>query len=416
MTADAAAGGRSGWLAAPLLLLVVAWNLRTVLAIVGTSAARIEADLGSGGAVTGAVSTVFVLGAALAAPLAGAASRRWSPWLVALLGLASISLAHGLLWLGDVRWIWLAVGIGGLGGGLIGAMTPALVAVLLPARAGLGVAMFMVGGSLGFYAASAAVAWAGVRGLPWTAASGLLGMVTLSCALAWLFAPSARRARVRTPSRGGVTSGTVAGRPVPGWMWVLVAFLSVQSLSVFAIIAWVAPSVEAVGASATTSATMLGLFSALQVVSGVGLPLVAQRWQLSGACVAASAASVLGGTVLFAAGAVEQGHLGLGWPAVGLMALGHGGAFAMANYLVATLAGSQDDAIRFGSLMMLWSQLAGASGPLLFGLARDQLGGYSAVWWLLGGIGLAMTVGAFWLWSYLRSPAEQPTANRHVTH
>lgn len=387
-------GDRSGWLAVPLLLLAVAWNLRTVLAIVGASASQIEAELGSGGAVTGAVSTVFVLCAALAAPLASTASRRWNPWLVGLAGLSLIAFAHGLLWIGDLWWIWVAVGAGGAGAGLIGALTPALVAALLPDRAGLGIAVFMVGGSLGFYAASLSVPWSTTRGLPWTAASGLLGFVALSCAVAWLVAPSARRARTRgliVEEAGASADHLVAPDRSARWMRALVAFLCVQSLSVFALIAWVAPSAEAAGATPTASANMLGLLSALQVISGVAFPMVAQRLRCAGALLVVSGAGVLLGSAVFLVLVVHLQQLAGGWLAVGLMALGHGGSFAMANFIVAARSRNSDEAVRFGAHMMLWSQLAGAAGPLLLGALRD-LGGYPAMWWaltLIGGLQVA---------------------------
>ncbi|MGC4151999.1 MAG: hypothetical protein QM628_02820, partial [Propionicimonas sp.] len=203
------------------------------------------------------------------------------------------------------------------------------------------------------------------------------------------------------------SAGAAARRePVPAWMRGLVVFLCLQTISVFSLIAWVAPSAEAAGASPSTAATMLGLLSALQVVSGVGLPLIAQRWQRSGLWVVISALAVLAGTVLFAIGVVQQHDVAGGWPAVTLMALGHGGSFAMANYLVAARAGGENDTIRFGALMMLWSQLAGALGPLLLGAVRDQAGGYPAVWWVLTGIAAAMLAGALGLLGFLRRDAE----------
>lgn len=401
---------RSSVLRAGALLLLVSWNLRTVLAIIGAASSQIEQDLGRGGAAVGAVSTVFVLLSALAAPVATALARRWGSLRVALLSLCLITLAHGLIAGWGAGQIWLAVAAAGLGGGMVGAITPALVSTLLPARAGLGVAVFMVGNSAGFYAASVAVAWTIERFAAWHLSAIPLGVVTLCCAAVWAGAVRLRRGSGYPSAAIRAASSGVAVRraPVPAWMRALVVFLCLQTISVFSLIAWVAPSAEAAGASASTAATMLGLLSALQVISGVGLPLIAQRWQRSGLWVVVSALAVLGGTALFAISVVHRQDVAGGWPAVALMALGHGGSFAMANYLVAARAGSENDAIRFGALMMLWSQLAGAAGPLLLGAVRDQAGGYPAVWWVLTGIGAVMLAGALGLLGFLRRDEGRP--------
>ncbi|MCW5954027.1 MAG: MFS transporter, partial [Propionibacteriaceae bacterium] len=361
-------------------------------------------------AVVGAVSTVFVLLSALAAPVAIALARRWGSLRVALLSLCLITLAHGLIAGWGAGQIWLAVAAAGLGGGMVGAITPALVSTLLPARAGLGVAVFMVGNSAGFYAASVAVAWTIERFAAWHLSAIPSGVVALCCAAVWAGVVRLRRGS-RAPSatvRSASPGVAVRRAPVPAWMRALVVFLCLQTISVFSLIAWVAPSAEAAGASASTAATMLGLLSALQVISGVGLPLIAQRWQRSGLWVVVSALAVLGGTALFAISVVHRQDVAGGWPAVALMALGHGGSFAMANYLVAARAGSENDAIRFGALMMLWSQLAGALGPLLLGAVRDQAGGYPAVWWVLTGIGAVMLAGALGLLGFLRRDEGRP--------
>ncbi|MGC4153314.1 MAG: MFS transporter, partial [Propionicimonas sp.] len=199
---------RSSVLRAGVLLLLVSWNLRTVLAIIGTASSQIEQDLGRGGAAVGAVSTVFVLLSALAAPVATALARRWGSLRVALLSLCLITLAHGLIAGWGAGQIWFAVAAAGLGGGMVGAITPALVSTLLPARAGLGVAVFMVGNSAGFYAASVAVAWTIERFAAWHLAAVPLGVVTLCCAAVWAVVVRLRRgsgapsAAIRSASAG----------------------------------------------------------------------------------------------------------------------------------------------------------------------------------------------------------------------
>lgn len=409
------------WLTGPALrafalIVIVSWNIRTMLAVVGAASSQIEAELGDGGAVTGTVSTVFVVLAAIGAAIAIPLTRATNAWFVTGLSLLVLLSSQALLGFGGTSVIWLVVGLAGLGSGVVASLTPAIVAALVPGHVGAGVGVYMAATAAGFYLGSVLVPWSTGAGAAWNSAAWwllLLGGLSLAV---WILAPTARRLRheaVTAPESVTTSDALVPAVPeelpgkrllshVPRWVVVLIVYLAVQSMSIFALFAWLAPSIESTGQPLAAGAAALGLVSAFQVVSGLAAPVLAQRGMEAGRLALWSAALVALGSGLFWLLIIEQGQGGWAWAAVVLIALGHGGAFAMANYIVAHLADTTDDAVRFGSLMMFAAQMAGAAGPIVLGAVRDASGGYGAPWALLTLVGALMVGAAAWLIYALR--------------
>lgn len=407
-----------------VLIVLVSWNIRTLLAVVGAASSQIEAELGDGGAVTGTVSTVFVVLAALGAALAIPLTRRTNAWLVTGISLLVLLASQVLLAFGGSSVIWLAIGVGGFGAGVIASLTPAIVAALVPGRVGVGVGVYMAATAAGFFLGSVLVPWSTNAGHTWNAVAWwlvVLGGVSLAV---WLLAPMARKLRhtaVTAPDAVTTADALAPGIPeelpgkrlfsgIPRWVVVVIVYLAVQSMSIFALFAWLAPSFQSTGAALSAGAAALGLLSAFQVVSGLAMPVMAQRGFEPGRLALWSGVLVAVGSGIFWLLVVEGGSVSWSWIAVILIALGHGGAFAMANYIVAHLADTTDDAVRYGSLMMFVAQLAGAAGPLVLGAVRDASGGYSVPWAMLTVVGLFMVAAAVWLIAALRDHHGSSTA------
>lgn len=384
-----------------VLIFVVSWNLRTVIALIGSGASHIEESLRGGSALLGAISTAFVLAAALAAPIALWGIKRLSVWTLTVIALILICTAQVILVMTEPWGIWAAVVIAGLGSGTVGAVIPAIVGAIVPQRVGVGIAVFMIGGSAGFYAASLLVPVTVQTGRSWTAAAIPLVVLAGAILVVWLLAPGTEPLRTRN---GHNTKGTRNKEgPSPTWLKLLIGYLAFQSIAVFGQIAWVVPTLEHVGLTPTQSGTYLGLLSGLQVVSGIGLPVIAQRLQsmrfdIAGLLLLVSALLILLGALVLTLLVLRNGPAVWTAPAIVLLALGHGGAFAMANFMVATKAPSSAVAVRSGGLMMLWSQLAGALGPILFGTVKDQTGDFKTSWLIFVAMGTCQLLLALLIW------------------
>ncbi|GAA0715771.1 MFS transporter [Dactylosporangium roseum] len=388
------------------LVLLCAFNLRTVLAAIGAAAAQVEQEMGAGGAVTGTVSAVSIVLIALGSPLALRLERRFDVAAVVGASLVLTALAQAVLLVPGAWSIWSAAALGGLGAGLLGTVLPAVVRALMPRHAGPGVAMIMLGSSAGFYLASLAVPQAVARTGSWRQAALVLGAVAVVAAVVWTLAArrgapgpdTTERAGTEDREAGSAWSTLRAALGLP-WLRLLTAFLAVQSMSVFAQIAWLVPTLVSRGVPAAQAGVLLGAFSAFQLVTGLGAPLLAQRFgRLGTLCAAAGCTLGLGALAMLTLPMSGSGGPGtlVTWATVIVLAFGHGASFALVNFAIADVSADARAAVGAGAAIMLVSQAAGASGPLLFGALRDASDGYAVPWLvllLLAGIQTALGLG-----------------------
>lgn len=363
------------------IVLICALNLRTVLAAIGAGASEVERELGAGGAATGTVSTVSVLLIATGSPVALRLDRRLGLRHVVTSGLGLTIVAYALLLVPGTWSIWFTVAAGGLGAGLLGTVLPAVVRALSPRHVGVGIAMFMLGSSGGFYIASVAVPATLARGFSWRCTGIPLGALAIVSALVWWLSPTARTAGQGARSEIA-TPALISALRAP-WVRLLTAYLALQSAVLFAQIAWLVPTLTSQGVPAGRAGALLGAFSAFQLVTGIAMPLLAQRLgHIGRLCAGAGGAiglGVLAILMLPGLGADTSGGMGT-WMAVTVLGLGHGGSFALANFAIAAVAPTPQAAVSAGATIMLVSQGAGALGPLAFGAMRDISRGYDGPW------------------------------------
>jgi CP family cyanate transporter-like MFS transporter len=365
------------------VVALCAVNLRTVLAALGAGGSELENILG-GGANLGAASTVSILLIAAAAPLAVWLAQRMTTRTVIAAALAATVIAHGLLVTSTALSIWIAIVIAGVAAGLIGALLPAVIRALTPRSPGLSTGVMMAANSAGLLLASLAVAASIEFTGSWTYGPAVLAAVAGACLAGWLIAPEPKQLERAAAGATGIRSAL----RIP-WVLPLTAYLGAQSFVLFAQIAWLVPSLESAGVSSLTAGQLLGVFTSLQLLSGIGAPFVAQRWGGAGALLVGAAVIATTGTAVLlwlSADATEAGPLLLASAIV--LALGHGAAFALANYIIAARSDSVDASVRNAGAVMLISQALGALGPLAFGVLRDFSGDYRMPWWMLVAAGL----------------------------
>lgn len=358
-----------------------ALNLRTVLAAIGAAGPQLESLLG-GGSGLGAASTVSVLLIAASAPMAVALSGRFSPRAVVIAALAGTVAAQACLGIPSVAAIWPALVIAGLSSGLIGSLLPTVIRELAPRSAGLATGVMMASTSLGLLIASVAVTTSIDATGGWTAGTLTLAALAAVCLFAWIVARGPRERLGRAGAERAPIRLRSAFR-LP-WVLVLTAYLGVQSFVLFAQLAWLVPTLTAVGVDTLTAGQLLAVFTSLQLVTGIGAPIVAQHTGRPGVVLTASGVLVLAGSaaVLVVSGAFPTA-LPLLWAAAAALALGHGAAFALVNLLIAERSASASASVENAGAVMLISQGIGALGALVFGVIRDATGADAAPWLLL---------------------------------
>ncbi len=276
--------------------------------------------------------------------------------------------------------------VAGVGIAIGGVLLPALVKARFPDRVGPVTGLYtcgLIGGAL--VAAAGTEPLRRALGLPWEVVLALWALPAVAALLVWL--PVARGSTV-APAHEPV-SQAAAGVAVSGspWRsrtaWLATAFMGGQSLLYYGALAWLAARYTSLGMPATQAGLLLGVFSATQLVSALGLPALAHRGGDSRPWIVVSVAA---STVALALVALAPTAAPWGWAA--LLGLGMGGHFALALTVLADISPTPADAAAVSGMAFFVGYLVAAAGPVAAGALRDLTGGYVAPFLALTVIGV----------------------------
>jgi CP family cyanate transporter-like MFS transporter len=349
-------------------VILVALNLRPAIASVPPLSDSIAADYGLSAAAIGLLTTLPVLCMGLFAPLGALLGRRFGTERVLAAAVGLIAAGTALRVFHTLFLLYLATALFGVGIAVAGALLPPLVRARFPDRIGPVTGLYttgLIGGAL--LAASLTPA----LGLSWPNALALWTFPALLALFVWL----AVARRVTLLSENEVKGDPVNGGPAP-WRsrraWFATFFMGGQSLLYYASLAWLAARYTALGSSPAEAGLLLGLFSATQLVSALGLPLLAHHFGDPRPWIAASLA-----TTGVALALIAYVPATVPWLWASLLGLGMGGQFALALTVLSTLGNSPRESAAATGMALFVGYLLAAAGPVLAGALRDATGGYA---------------------------------------
>ena len=167
--------------------------------------------------------------------------------------------------------------------------------------------------------------------------------------------------------------------------WLLAIFFGLGTASYTCVLAWLAPYYVEKGWSEQNAGLLLGFLTAMEVISGLVVPAIANRSRDRRVVLMALLGLIIGG---FCGLILSPQFLSLLWPC--LLGLGIGGLFPMS--LIVSLD-HLDNPQRAGGLTAfvqgIGYLIAGLS-PLMAGMIRDQLGSFEWAWWSLTAVMVVM--------------------------
>jgi MFS transporter, CP family, cyanate transporter len=356
------------WLGAVVL---VALNLRPAIASVPPLADTISADLGLSAAATGVLTTLPLVCMGLFAPLGPSAARRFGTDRVLAAALVLTAVGTALRAVAQPGVLYAATTLVGIGIAVGGALLPSLVRARFPDRIGPVTGLYtagLIGGALLAAALTAQLPfhW------PWQLAFWTIPAVI--ALVAWLAVdttgpPDAVPAPVAAPSAD-------EGEVLPPWRsgraWVAAFFMGGQSLLYYGPFAWYAARYTSIGVSTSRAGLLLGLVSATQLISSLGVPLLAHR---SGKPRPWIAASVGLTGVCLALVALAPRAAPEVWAS--LLGLGIGGQFVLALTVLSTFGATARESAAVTGMALFVGYLLAAVGPVVAGAMRDATGGYT---------------------------------------
>lgn len=386
-SSDMQSSGRTGlhlsasrgiWLMSAVAL--VALNLRPSMASVGPllSAIRGELPLSFSMASLLTMLPVMAMGVAM---FFGLRIARWigehRTIVVSLLAIGIATLAR--LWLDNAFQLILSAVLAGIGIALIQALMPVLIKSRFAHNVALCMGLYVTAIMGGAALAASFSPWVLMRTGSWRAGMAVWAVVALIALLVWFAQRSALR-----PSRSAssLAGESFSRRPRA---WLLGLFFGLGTASYTCVLAWLAPYYVEQGWSEQDAGLLLGFLTAMEVLSGLIAPAIANRSRDRRAVLTVLLALMLIGFCGLIA--IPQ-SLPLLWPC--LLGLGIGGLFPMS--LIVSMDHLEDPQ-RAGALTAfvqgIGYLIAGLS-PLLAGLVRDLSGSFAGAWWSLATVVLAM--------------------------
>jgi CP family cyanate transporter-like MFS transporter len=345
-------------------VLLLGLNLRAAIAGLAPLLPDVQADLGLGRGTAGLLTTLPVLCFGLLAPVAALLGRRIG--IEAALLLAMLAVLAGSVIRSVAGASWMVTGTAVIGAGIAvgNVLVPSIVKQNFPERQGLvtGVSTAALTGG-GTIAAAMSAPLAHEAGMGWRGALLLLGAFAGVTAIVWL--PQLRRQHTAAPIRLG--GGAVLRSPVT---WQLAAFMAAQSLTFYALLAWLPALLRDEGVSAASAGWALALYNLLGIGTALLVPTLAagqrdQRGLTLFTCV---------GWAVSLVGLLVSPTLYPLWVSIAGLAQGAGIGLALA--LMVLRARTPESARDLSATVQSIGYLLGSTGPLIFGVLRDRSGGW----------------------------------------
>ncbi|WP_332762227.1 cyanate transporter [Pseudomonas koreensis] len=359
-----------------LAIILVALNLRPSMAAVGPLLSAIRGEIPLSFSLASLLTMLPVMAMGLAMFFGLAISQRVGQQCTVLLSLLVIALATlARLFVNTATGLIISAVLAGFGIALIQALIQALMPALIKSRFPDNVALCMglyVTSIMGGAALAATFApWVMVQTASWRTGLAIWALLALFALLAWW----AQRRHLPNTLTLAAQKDVFASN---GRAWLLAIFFGLGTASYTCVLAWLAPYYVELGWSEQNAGLLLGFLTAMEVISGLVVPAIANRSRDRRAILMTLLALIIAG---FCGLILSPQHFSLLWPC--LLGLGIGGLFPMS--LIVALD-HLDDPQRAGGLTAfvqgIGYLIAGLS-PMLAGLIRDRLGSFEWAWWSL---------------------------------
>ncbi|OCW30550.1 cyanate transporter [Pseudomonas aylmerensis] len=363
-------------------VVLVALNLRPSMAAVGPLLSSIRGDVPLSFSSAALLTMLPVMAMGLAMFFGMGLAKRVGEHRSIVLSLLVIGLATlSRLWLDSALELIVSAVAAGVGIALIQAVMPALIKSRFSDNVSLFMGLYVTAIMGGAALAAAFAPFVQVQTGSWRIGLAIWAALALLALVFWYV----QRAAVPPMPQ----SGTGAQESFFGnrRAWLLAIFFGLGTASYTCVLAWLAPYYVELGWSEQNAGLLLGFLTAMEVVSGLVTPAIANRRQDKRGVVAVLLVLIILG---FCGLILSPHHLSLLWPC--LLGLGIGGLFPMS--LILSLD-HLDNPRRAGGLTAfvqgIGYLIAGLS-PLIAGMIRDQLGSFEWAWWSLTAVIVVMLV------------------------
>ena len=361
-------------------VVLVALILRPSMAAVGPLLSSIRADVALSFSTASLLTMLPVMAMGLAMFFGMGVAKRFGEHRSIALSLVVIGLATvSRLFLDSAVELILSAIAAGVGIAMIQALMPALIKSRFSDNVSLFMGLYVTAIMGGAALAASFSPFIQVQTGSWRIGLAIWAVLAV---LALVFWYAQRSVLPPLPQAGAGPQASFFGNRRA---WLLAIFFGLGTASYTCVLAWLAPYYVEQGWSEQNAGLLLGFLTAMEVVSGLITPAIANRRRDKRGVVAVLLVLIIAG---FCGLILSPQYLSLLWPC--LLGLGIGGLFPMS--LILSLD-HLDNPRRAGGLTAfvqgIGYLIAGLS-PLIAGMIRDQLGSFEWAWWSLTAVVVVM--------------------------
>nr|WP_204127693.1 CynX/NimT family MFS transporter [Pseudomonas ogarae] len=362
-------------------LILVALNLRPALASMAPLLSEVSRSLGLSAAQAGLLTTLPVLCLGLFAPLAPVLARRFGAERV-VLGIL-LALAGGIVLRSAFGQVGLFVGsiLAGASIGVIGVLLPGIVKRDFAKQAGAMTGVYTMALCLGAaMAAGATVPLSEHLGHSWALGLGFWVVPALLAAVFWLPQVGEKHGAHQVAYR-------VRGLLRDPLAWQVTLYMGLQSSLAYIVFGWLPSILIGRGLTPTQAGLVLSGSVIVQLISSLAAPWLATRGKDQRPAIVIAMLMTLGGLL----GCLYAPIDGLwGWAI--LLGLGQGATFSLALTLIVLRSRDAHVAANLSSMAQGFGYTLASLGPFAVGVVHDLTGGWNALGWIFGLIGLGAII------------------------
>lgn len=298
-----------------LVIILVALNLRPSMAAIGPLLSALRGDIPLSFSLASLLTMLPVMAMGLAMFFGLGLSRRLGEQRTVLLSLLIIGLATlSRLFIDSAVELIVSAIMAGIGIALIQALMPALIKTRFADNVALYMGVYVTSIMGGAAIAASFAPLVMTRTGSWRMGLAIWAGLALVALLVWCLQPAPAISTV-TKRESFITRGRA---------WLLAIFFGLGTASYTCVLAWLAPYYVEKGWSEQSAGLLLGFLTAMEVISGLAVPAIANRSRDRRGILAVLLLLIIGG---FCGLILAPQHSALLWPC--LLGLGIGGLFPM---------------------------------------------------------------------------------------
>lgn len=349
-----------------VVVALVAFNLRPAIAAVGPVLPEVRTELRLSATAAALLTMLPVLCFGVMATVAPRLARRAGTGHVLLAVLLAVAAGCLLRVSGGAALLFAGTVVAGGAIAVANVLLPPLIKGDFPARSGLMMGVYtMTLSAAAALAAGAAVPLGDVLGSGWRGGLGAWAAPALLAAVLWLpFVRGHARPPAAPPPGRSLLLSPLA--------WQVTVFFGLQSLSFYAVLAWLPSIYRDLGLSPVAAGLLLSVAGLASLPPGLLVPAVAARARTQVPhAILATAVSGLG----FAGVLVAPTAAPYLWAV--LLGAGQGACFALGLHLFVLRTRDVRDTARLSAMAQGIGYTGCAFGPLAVGLLRDATGSWT---------------------------------------